>query len=249
MSEIQSSYYFPVKHDHNFSSDLLKYDLEDIDNLLQKAKRSNVIYHLKEMRSKIEDLLKSSKTKEEQKINEKSNQSNNTEEKNENSNNNNKQIQIQLKNSIKLDKYILSVKQNSLTLAFEMEGIGSHEKENIIFHCDKNSFFLVVKNYKDKDYYFIIKKLAHEINNEQSYFKTNENTLTVHLIKNNPEDEWKRIEAQDNFDYEPGPNDIFISVEKLKYLYETGSLEEKKKIREKFGDEAIQKITGNAPIN
>ena len=222
-----NNYYIKVKETHDFSPDLLKYDLEDIDNLLNKAKRPNVINQLKEMKSKIEVLLKNS---------------NDSKKELEETKEYNNEMSITLLNGVKLENYTFELKNTTVNLTFEFKGINLLPIDKIVFHCGETDLLLIIK--ANKDHYFYVKRLSYKINAYTSNFKILEDRITLILVKQNEEDKWEKLEAQAEQGVEPGPNDIVLSVDRFRYLYETGTLEEKKRMREKFGDAAIKKVTG-----
>lgn len=242
--------YFPVNSHYGYSMESLQNDLEDINRIISKAKRQNVLIHLKEIKNKIENLISSKEKHMQQEIqnNEKLDKKcneintkidNNTSE--EDFKNCNEYEMLDLKNSILLDKYILDVTKSKVNVYFEIDNLKENNLENIYLNIDENGcLFLIVRKINGKNYHLLIKKLSHEVKDYKISIK--DNKLKISLTKKDDNDTWDKLEDNKDKIFQPGPNETLISVSKLKYLYETGTEDEKKRIREKFGENIEERL-------
>lgn len=239
---IKKSFDIPVNNSNDFTVESLQLVIKDIDHLLEKAKRNNVIYHLNEMKVKINKLLESAILREKE-LEEKEKKVE-TEDNQDGEKNDKQPISIKLVNKVLLTKYILNVKTNTVNISFDLPNVHLIEKDDIYFKCIYPALFLIVKQLDSKDYFFLVNNLKHEVDNETSYYKISENTITIVLTKKNKQDKWEELEEKHVGESrkEIGPNDTIISIPQLKNIYMIGTEKEKANIRNKFGDDFIDRI-------
>ena len=148
---------------------------------------------------------------------------------------------LDLKNSILLDKYILDVTKSKVNIYFEIDSLKEDNLENVYLNIDENGcLLLIVRKINGKNYHLFVKKLSHEVKDYKISIKHNK--LKISLTKKDDSDTWDKLEDNKDKIFQPGPNETLISVNKLKYLYETGTDDEKKRIREKFGENIEERL-------
>ncbi|KAM3142067.1 hypothetical protein pb186bvf_005721 [Paramecium bursaria] len=146
-----------------------------------------------------------------------------------------------------ITKYAWDQEGKKVKIIFSLEGIGSIPKENIISQFNDESVDLKIKDYKNQNLRFGVKRLNQKIKVPECSFKVSNNTLYLYLTKQDGSKHWdqlaykeqlvnpEKIEKED-------PQASLMNM--MKEMYQNGDEDMKRTIAQAWTKSQEEKLKG-----